>query len=181
MLVGLLAPPMGPDLAFMMELMGVYAWMSLILVVVTALMRRAPGFAVLAIAPLMLTAAAWGLWNGEPAGVVEAPVPVALPGRRTPRLADGHLLASRRVTLFCCAGQRLEARIHAVVRAGVRCAGAGRSRQTPLVALRNDASLADRFSRSHFVHARPDSVRLVGGTGSNTSHTVQTRQVLATE
>ncbi len=79
MLVGLLAPPMGPDLAFMMELMGVYAWMSLILVVVTALMRRAPAFAVLAIAPLMLTAAAWGLWNGEPAGVVEAPVPVALP------------------------------------------------------------------------------------------------------
>ena len=79
MLVGLLAPPFGPNLAFMMELIGVYAWMSLVLVVVTALMRRAPAFAVLAIAPLMLTAAAWGLWNGEPAGVVEAPVPVGPP------------------------------------------------------------------------------------------------------
>ena len=79
LLVGLLAPPTGPDLAFMMELMGIYAWISLFLVVVTALLRRTSAFAALTIAPLMLTAAAWGLWNGEPAGVVEAPVPVALP------------------------------------------------------------------------------------------------------
>ena len=79
LLVGLLAPPTGPDLAFMMELMGIYAWMSLFLVVFAALLRRASGFAALIAAPLMLTAAAWGLWNGEPAGVVEAPVPVALP------------------------------------------------------------------------------------------------------
>ncbi len=79
MLSGLLAPPIGPDPAFVMELMGVYAWMSLFLIVVTALLRRSSTFAVLAIAPLLLTAAAWGLWNGEPASVMEAPVPVGPP------------------------------------------------------------------------------------------------------
>ena len=79
LLIGLLAPPFGPDLSFVKELMGAYAWMSLVLVVVTALLRRAPAFSVLTIAPLVLTAAAWGLWNGEPAGVVEAPVPVSPP------------------------------------------------------------------------------------------------------
>ena len=52
MLSGLLAPPIGPDPAFVMELMGVYAWMSLFLIVVTALLRRSSTFAVLAIAPL---------------------------------------------------------------------------------------------------------------------------------
>ena len=46
---------------------------------VTALLRRSSTFAVLAIAPLLLTAAAWGLWNGEPASVMEAPVPVGPP------------------------------------------------------------------------------------------------------
>ena len=79
LLVGVLAPPIGPDLPFVTELMGAYAWMSLSLVVATALLRRASAFVVLAVAPLMLTAAAWSLWNGEPASVVEATVPTGIP------------------------------------------------------------------------------------------------------
>ena len=79
MLVGLLMPPFGPDLSFMMEIMGAYAWMSLALVVITALLRRVSGFAVLTVSPLLFTAAAWGLWNGEPSGVVEAPVATGIP------------------------------------------------------------------------------------------------------
>ncbi|MCY4107639.1 MAG: hypothetical protein OXG11_01255 [Chloroflexi bacterium] len=79
MLVGLLAPPSGPDLAFVMEIVGAYAWVCFALVVITALLRRASGLAVLMVAPLLLTAAAWGLWNGEPPGVAEVPAPVGSP------------------------------------------------------------------------------------------------------
>ena len=45
LLNGLLAPPFGPNLAFVEELLGAYAWMSLALVVATVLLRRASGFA----------------------------------------------------------------------------------------------------------------------------------------
>ena len=58
MLRGLLAPPSGPDLAFVEELLGAYAWISLALVVATALLRRASGFTALTTAPFLLTAGA---------------------------------------------------------------------------------------------------------------------------
>ena len=74
LLNGLLAPPSGPDLAFSEELLGAYAWISLFLVVVTALLRRASAFAVLITAPLLLTAGAWTS-AGWYSSILEVPVP----------------------------------------------------------------------------------------------------------
>ena len=78
LLLGLLAPPFGPDLAFMNELLGVYGVVSLAFIVVTALLRRASGFAVLIAAPLLLTSGAWTLVT-DPPSIVEAPVPAGIP------------------------------------------------------------------------------------------------------
>ena len=78
MLRGLLAPPSGPDLAFVEELLGAYAWISLALVVATALLRRASGFTALTTAPLLLTAGAWTL-TGSPDSILAAPIPAGLP------------------------------------------------------------------------------------------------------
>lgn len=78
LLVGLLMPPIGPDLAFMQELVGAYAWMSFALVVVTLLVQRTSIFAVAVTAPLLLSAGAWTFtWVGE--GLLELPVPTGLP------------------------------------------------------------------------------------------------------
>ena len=78
LLTGLLAPPFGPDLAFAIEFLGVYAWMSFALVVVTALMRWGSWWSALLLAPLMLT---YGLWTWEAVGpgIVQGPVPAGLP------------------------------------------------------------------------------------------------------
>lgn len=78
LLVGLLAPPQGPDLAFVTELLGVYAWAGFALVVVTALMQRGSWLFALALAPLLLTS---GLWTFASAGegVIRLPVPAGLP------------------------------------------------------------------------------------------------------
>ena len=78
LLSGLLAPPFGPDLAFTIEVLGVYAWVSLILVVVTALVRRGSWRIALLLAPLLLT---YGLWTWTPVGpgIVQGPVPAGLP------------------------------------------------------------------------------------------------------
>ena len=78
LLVGLLAPPFGPDLAFVWEVLGVYAWASFALVVVTALMRRGSWWIALLLAPLLLTD---GLWTWEPwgPGILQGPVPAGLP------------------------------------------------------------------------------------------------------
>ncbi len=78
LLVGLLMPPVGPDLAFVMELLGAYAWMSFALVIVTLLLQRASRFAVAVTAPLLLTAGAWTFtWVGE--GLLELPVLAGMP------------------------------------------------------------------------------------------------------
>ena len=71
LLNGLLAPPSGPNLAFSEELLGAYAWMSLLLVVVTALLRRAPGFALLITAPMLLAAGSLPM-IAIPAGIPSA-------------------------------------------------------------------------------------------------------------
>ena len=78
LLTGLLAPPIGPDLAFTAELLGAYAWICLALVVVTALLRRTPTFAVLIAAPLLLTAGAWTL-DSRPDSILAAAVPTGIP------------------------------------------------------------------------------------------------------
>ena len=78
MLSGLLAPPSGPDPAFVEEMLGAYAWISLVLVVLTVLLRRASGFAVLIAAPLLLTAGTWTFGNPQDS-ILQAPVPTGIP------------------------------------------------------------------------------------------------------
>ena len=75
MLVGLLRPPAGPDPAFVSEILGAYFWTGLALVMVTSLHRRGGWFAVVVVAPLLLTAGAW-TWRGMPIVVAAIP-PVA--------------------------------------------------------------------------------------------------------
>ena len=80
LLVGLLAPPSGPDLAFVTELVAALSWASFVLVVTTALLGRAPPMAVAVVAPLLL---ANGLWTwGSPAGgaILHGPIPAGIPG-----------------------------------------------------------------------------------------------------
>lgn len=50
-LVGLLTPPVGPDPAFVTEILGAYCWTSLVLIVTTALLQRASLVSVLVAAP----------------------------------------------------------------------------------------------------------------------------------
>ena len=78
LLVGLLTPPFGPDLAFVQELLGAYAWTSFGLVVVTALLRRGSWKVALVISPLFLTAGAW-TWTSLGGGILQGPVPAGLP------------------------------------------------------------------------------------------------------
>ena len=80
LLSGLLAPPSGPNLAFVQELLGAYAWICLFLVVATALLRRVSGFAVLAAVPLLFATGMWTLVVEEsPASVLDALVPTGIP------------------------------------------------------------------------------------------------------
>lgn len=78
MMTGLLAPPQGPDLAFVSELLGAYFWTSLALIVVTSLRHRGGWLAVVAIAPLLITAGAWSWVGMRSVLAVFAPMPAEL-------------------------------------------------------------------------------------------------------
>ncbi len=78
LLNGLLAPPFGPNLAFAEELLGAYAWIGLVVVVATVLLRRGYGFATLITVPLLLTAGVWTSTSWH-SGILEAPVPTGIP------------------------------------------------------------------------------------------------------
>ncbi|MCY4112929.1 MAG: hypothetical protein OXG33_03175 [Chloroflexi bacterium] len=78
LLVGLLAPPVGPDLAFVTELLGVYAWTSFVLIVITALLRHASPVVVVAAAPLLLANGLW-TWASGDGAVLQVPIPAGLP------------------------------------------------------------------------------------------------------
>ena len=79
LLVGLLAPPAGPDLVFVTELLGAYIWMSFALIVVTTLIRRGSWMVALTLAPLLLTAGGWTLVFVSPPHVLHLPVPTGIP------------------------------------------------------------------------------------------------------
>ncbi len=79
LLVGLLAPPFGPDLLFTTEVLGAYVWTSFALVVATLLHRCAGWISLLALAPLLLTDGAWTLVGIPPPDILEVPVPTGLP------------------------------------------------------------------------------------------------------
>ena len=81
MLVGLLAPPVGPDLAFVNELLGAYIWTGLALVVGTSIFKLGGWVATLALCPLLLTAGAWTLYGSpNPPSILQVPVPTGSPG-----------------------------------------------------------------------------------------------------
>ena len=80
LLIGLLTPPVGPDLPFTSELMGAYAWTGFVLIVVTTLAKRGGWISVLVLTPLLLTAGAWGLviFTDVPS-ILKVLVPIGLP------------------------------------------------------------------------------------------------------
>jgi hypothetical protein len=79
LMAGLLAPPFGPDLALVTELLSAYFWTGFVLVVVTALLRYGGGSA-LVLAPLLLTAGAWTLIGYVSApDILQIPVPTGVP------------------------------------------------------------------------------------------------------
>ena len=79
LLIALLTPPVGPDLAFATEVLGAYVWIGFVLVVATALMRRA-GASALIVAPLMVTAGAWSLiWYADAPHILKVAVPAGIP------------------------------------------------------------------------------------------------------
>ena len=80
MLIGLLTPPFGPDLAFVTELLGAYAWTGFALVVITVLAQQASMLTVLVLAPILLTAGAWALVHlPQPPAILQVPVPAGFP------------------------------------------------------------------------------------------------------
>ena len=90
MMAGLLAPPQGPDLAFVSELLGAYFWISLALIVVTSLRRRGGWFAVVAVAPLLITAGAWSWVGMRSVLTVLAPIPTALSSEAVTSLGEAY-------------------------------------------------------------------------------------------
>ena len=78
LLIGLLTPPVGPDPAFVTELLGAYIWASYALIVVTLLLWRGSWVAAVTLGPLLLAAGTQTYLFTSP-GVVQAPVPAGLP------------------------------------------------------------------------------------------------------
>ena len=79
LLVGLLTPPTGPDLAFTTELLGAYAWTALILLTAALLMRRGSWAGTFVLMPLVLAHGAWTLVFGEQPTLLQLPMPVDVP------------------------------------------------------------------------------------------------------
>ena len=77
MLIGLLAPSVGPNLVFVTELIGAYVWTSFALVVATALLQRGGWRSAIILSPLLLTAGAWTLIGhlNEVPSLLQIPVP----------------------------------------------------------------------------------------------------------
>ncbi len=84
LLVALLAPPAGPDLAFVTELLGAYVWMSFVLVVGVLVLKRGSWIVALAVVPLLLTAGAWTLVFDPPPDVLKAALPAGMPAADLP-------------------------------------------------------------------------------------------------
>ena len=80
LLIGLLAPPMGPNFVLVTELISAFIWTSSILVVATILLNRGGWTCALTLSPLLLTAGSWtllGYLNRVP-NIIQMPVPTEL-------------------------------------------------------------------------------------------------------
>ncbi len=81
MLIGLLTPPEGPDLAFVNELLGAFIWTSLALVAVACIYKHGGWAATITLSPLLLTAGGWTLFGSpNPPNILHIPVPTGVPG-----------------------------------------------------------------------------------------------------
>ena len=78
LLIGLLAPPSGPDLGLVTELIGAFTWTALVLVVATLLWRRG-GISLIVLTPLLVTAGAWTLIGHTPENILQMPIPTGVP------------------------------------------------------------------------------------------------------
>ena len=76
LLIGLLTPPVGPDPAFVTELVDAYIWVSFALIVGALLLRRGPWM--VALASLLLAVGTQTLLFTSP-GVLQVPVPAGIP------------------------------------------------------------------------------------------------------
>ena len=79
LLVGLLAPPFGPDLAFTTEILGAWIWTSFALLVGSMLRAIGGWLAVAVLTPLLLSNGLWTLVLDKPPGIVQMPAPTGLP------------------------------------------------------------------------------------------------------
>ncbi len=79
MLVGLLAPPSGPNLAFTTELLDAYGWTSLALLVGVTIRHHAGWLGFLILTPLVLSAGAWMQLQGTSPSLLQLPAPTGLP------------------------------------------------------------------------------------------------------
>ena len=80
LLTGHLAPPIGPDTGFTIEIIDAYIWTSFALVVGTLVRQRGSWIAVLAFVPLLLTAGAWTqVHYARPYGILQFPAPSDFP------------------------------------------------------------------------------------------------------
>ena len=80
MLIGLLAPPFGPNLVLVTEILSTYFWISFALVVATTMLNRCGWLWMLVLSPLLLTAGSWtllGYLNRVP-NIVQIPLPTEL-------------------------------------------------------------------------------------------------------
>ena len=137
LLIALLAPPVGPDPAFVTELLGAWVWTSYALIVGTLLLRRGSWLAAVTLGPLLLAAGTQTLLFAS-TGVLQVPVPTGMPapGLRaslTTVYVDG-LGASESVP-----AKRLETVVCAGVCAGAGGTGAGSARGAPALAATGNA------------------------------------------
>ncbi len=80
LLIGLLAPPVGPDLPFSSELLGAYVWTGFILLVGITILKRGGRVSARVLTPLLLTAGAWGLVVfTEVPSILTVLIPIGLP------------------------------------------------------------------------------------------------------
>ncbi len=79
LLVALLTPPTGPDLAFTTELLGAYAWTAWVLLTAALLLRRGSWAGTLTLMPILLAPGAWTLVFGEQPSLLRIPIPVDVP------------------------------------------------------------------------------------------------------
>ena len=81
LLIALLAPPTGPDLAFTTELFGAFVWTAFVLTVATTLLRFGGWLSLVTLTPLILSPAMWTLLLFEvpPPDILQIPFPLGLP------------------------------------------------------------------------------------------------------